>query len=79
MIPSARIDTALRLAARPAAEAWERSQAALIARIYRRVPLAGEREESGERWERNRLARGNARRHMARWQASQRAAFGGLV
>lgn len=50
----------------PVGEAWERSQAALVARIYRRIPLDGEREESVERWERNRLARANARRHMAR-------------
>lgn len=53
-------------------EAWERSQAALVARIYRRIPLDGVREESVERWERNRLARGNGRRHMARWKAQNK-------
>lgn len=53
----------------------DRRDAALIARIYRRVPLdccPGDESESALRAARNRIARGNARRFV-RSQKFQRA------
>lgn len=57
--------------AMPVGEVWARKDAALIARIYRRVPLDGDRNENTERRERNGLARGNARRSLRLWKAQQ--------
>ncbi len=65
MILTVRTDTVLRLLKRTADEALDRKDAARIARIYRRVPLDGVRPEQDERFVRNRLARGNARRYLA--------------
>ena len=68
MILSTRTATALRLLKRTPGEAYARKDAALIARIYRRVPLDGVREESEERAARNRIARGNARSSLRSWK-----------
>lgn len=54
--------------------AYARLQAALIARVYRAVSLDGVRDERDERFDRNRLARGNARRYVKLWKAQNRVA-----